>query len=799
MATLLVINDDPVQLHLLASLLEQEHEQVIRFTCSESAWQWLQEGHVPDGIVLDLHMPGINGWRFCELLHTQGPQGQPVPPVLVVSATYSGMDAEELLTDMGASAFLPLPAEPARIRQQVRQLLEAPVAPKGFHLWMVSSHQTETERIRSVFIERGWQVRVWLSGAQMQSASMGATPDIVMMDDPLPDMMIDDLLTWCKRECPHAMCIVMGPHPGERAAAFFTNRSDRCLPKGYDPLNLITLCEKWRWERALSRVEHLLEVRTSDLKKSEAQFRGLFEMLPDVLVIYDAQGVIQHINAHGAQQLGYVSHHLIGAALEDIHPHRLMAVAGHSGDGVADASPRWATSYLRRNNGTDLPVEMMERAVQFHGQQQTLLVARDLTARQQMERENVTLEQQLRQVQKMEAVGRLASGVAHDMNNILTAILAHAGLLKARLDETNPSWIAGDVIAKAVHRGKELTSQLLGFARQGKHHHVPVDIHNVIQEVIGLLGRTVDKTIALHMDLLADEPWVVGDPNQLYQVLMNLAVNASDAMPHKGELIFRTTNESVSSTQAASSPGLAAGDYVVVSVTDTGEGMPQDVQAHIFEPFFTTKELGQGSGMGLAMVYGIVKNHHGYIEMTSTLGVGTTMRAYLPSVLGEEPETKSRTVAVSSEGTGHVLIVDDEKEVAEAAQAILEFLGYDTTIRLSGREAVTFCQDPMHQVDLVLLDMVMPDMSGAECFAELHRLCPESRILLCTGYDRNHAVQELLNQGVVGFIQKPYDVDELAQVCAEALKKTPVKGCLSGNSAERNLGECRHAVVCGEF
>lgn len=155
MATLLVINDDPVQLHLLASLLEQGHDQVVRFSCSESAWKWLQEGHAPDGIVLDLHMPNINGWRFCELLHTQSRSNQPVPPVLIVSATYSGIDAEALLADIGASAFLSLPANPARIREQVRRLLEEPSVPMGFHVWMVSANISEINRIRPVFIERG--------------------------------------------------------------------------------------------------------------------------------------------------------------------------------------------------------------------------------------------------------------------------------------------------------------------------------------------------------------------------------------------------------------------------------------------------------------------------------------------------------------------------------------------------------------------------------------------------------------------------------------------------------------------
>jgi two-component system cell cycle sensor histidine kinase/response regulator CckA len=784
MATLLVINDDPVQLHLLASLLEQEHDQVVRFSCSESAWRWLQEGHAPDGIVLDLHMPGINGWRFCELLHTQGISRQSVPPVLIVSATYSGIDAEELLADIGASAFLSLPANPARIREQVRQLLEEPSIPMGFHVWMVSFNNSEIETIRSVFVERGWQVHEWHSGVEMQAGSALTTPDIIIVDDSLSDMTTDDLLAWCKRECQGAMCIVMGSQGDAQGPSPPTNESDVCLPKDCDPHYLMTLCEKWRWERALNRVEHLLEVRTSDLNESEAQFRELFEMLPDFLVIFDEQGVIRHINAQGTQQLGYDAGALLGIPVSHLSDDQFVLPRAQPNLEANGKGLQWTDAGLRRKDGKEIPVEMMTRSVRFHGQSQTLLIARDMTSRQQMACENATLEKQLRQVHKMEAVGRLASGVAHDMNNILTAILAHAGLLKAQVDENIPSWKAGDVIEKAVHRGKELTSQLLGFARQGKHHHVPVDIHSVIQEVTGLLCRTVDKAITLQTDLLAEEAWVLGDPNQIYQVLMNLAVNASDAMRHKGEIIFQTSNESVSSAQALHIPGLAAGDYVVIRVTDTGDGIPQDVQAHIFEPFFTTKEHSQGSGMGLAMVYGIVKNHHGYIGVTSTQSVGTTMRVYLPSVLCDDPQTKTASPATRSEGTGHVLIIDDEKAVAEAAQAILEYLGYATTIRLSGLEAVAFCQNSKHHVDLVLLDMVMPDMSGAECFAELRRIRPESKILLCTGYDRNHAVQELMNQGVVGFIQKPYDLDELAQVCADALKQhASAEPCLSGSQA----------------
>ena len=784
MTSILVINDDPVQLHLLASLLEQEHYEVIRFVCSEAAWRWLQEGHVPNVIVLDLHMPGISGWRFCELLHSHFGPGKQVPPVLAVSATYTGVDAQNILRDLGASAFLALPAEPKHFCQEVRRLVESPPGPQCPHIWMVSSNESEIQRIQYVFAVRGWLVVGWQSREQVEAASNPVPPDMVIIEDSLPDRVGEDFAAWCKRQFPHTMCILLETDQTQGRIISHAIHVDAYMPTGYDPLNLISLCEKRRWERALSRVEHLLDVRTDDLRESEAQFKGLFEILPDVLVIYDRQGMMTHVNAVGAQQLDYSPDALMGKALSLIRPEALVERTVTTMTGSGGGVPKWEETVLRKQNGTVLPVEMMERVVRFQGQRQTLLVARDLTARKHMEHENATLEHQLRQVQKMDAIGRLASGVAHDMNNILTAILAHASLVKVRTEAGHPLWMEGDVIEKAVRRGKELTSQLLGFARQGKHHHVVVDIHDVIQEVMGLLGTTINKTITFQTDLSAARPCVIGDPNQLYQILMNLGVNACDAMGDSGELIVQTANECVTPEHASHVPGLHPGDYVLIRVTDTGGGISPEIQAQIFEPFFTTKEQGQGTGMGLAMVYGIVKNHRGYIGVLSSLGEGTTMRVYLPSAPCVAPRSKSVLTNEPSHGTGHILVVDDEKDVAEAAQAILEYLGYHVIVVLNGKEAVHFCQDSSNSVDIVLLDMVMTDMSGAECFAQLRAIRPEIKVILCTGYDRNHAVQDLLNQGVAGFIQKPYDLDELAQVCALVMKVgMQVEACLTGVSS----------------
>lgn len=783
MASILLINDDPVQLHLLASLLKQDEFEVNGFVSSEEAWRELQAGYVPDAIVLDLHMPEISGWRFCELVYSHFGREKPVPPILVVSATYTGLDAQEVLRDLGASAFLSLPAEPQHFRQQVRRLVECPPSPQCPHIWVVSSNETEIQRIRHSFAERGWQVAGWESGGQVKSASNRGTPDIIIIENPLPDMGSDDFAMWCKRQFPQTMCIMLGSDPDACHTHSNGMNVDGYMPKGCDPLTLISYCEKGRWERALSRVEHLLSLRTDDLRESEAQFKVLFETLPDVLVIYNCQGIMRHINAAGAKQLNFSPEELIGKDLSLIRPDYPAASSTAGGLEAGHYLLRWQESRLRKKDHTDLPVEMMERVVRFQGQRQTLLMARDLTVRKQMEHEKTVLEHQLRQVQKMEAIGRLASGVAHDMNNILTAVLAHASLIKIRSDAGHPLWMAGDVIEKAVRRGKELTSQLLGFARQGKHHHITVNMHDLIQEVMDLLGRTIKKTLTFELDLSAPEPFVIGDPNQLHQVLMNLAVNACDAMGENGELIVQTVNECVTPEQASHVPGLYAGDYMVIRVTDSGRGIPPDIQGQIFEPFFTTKELGQGTGMGLAMVYGIVKNHRGYIGVTSILGGGTTMRVYLPSA---PCETHAAMVAPAKEpvhGTGHILVVDDEKEVGEAAQAILEYLGYQVTLVFNGKAAVDHCHHSHHPVDVVLLDMVMTDMSGAECFAKLRAIRPEIQVILCTGYDRNHAVQNLLNQGVAGFIQKPYGIDDLAQMCTVVLKKRiQVETCGKGTS-----------------
>jgi two-component system cell cycle sensor histidine kinase/response regulator CckA len=392
----------------------------------------------------------------------------------------------------------------------------------------------------------------------------------------------------------------------------------------------------------------------------------------------------------------------------------------------------------------------------FHG------AMRDISAR-------LALEEQVRQMQKMEAIGTLAGGVAHDFNNLLTGILGYANLLKGGSAPDQEVFKAAAVIESAAERAAELTQQLLGFARRGKLQNCPVDLHRLVGEVVALLSRTTDRRVVLTQRLRADPPLVLGDPGQLQQVLLNLAVNAGDAMPDGGELSITTDVEHIDEAHSRSQPGLAPGHYLVLTVQDTGAGMTDVVRQRIFEPFFTTKERGQGTGMGLATAYGIVQNHEGVLRVESTPGNGATFRVYLPQDPDLAAPSPRNSCAAGPGGSGRVLVVDDEEIVHRVARGMLEPLGYQVDGVYNGKEAVDFYRDHPGQVDVILLDLTMPVMDGRDCFHALRALDPAVRAVLSTGHGLDGAAQRLLDEGVAGFIQKPYVQAQLAAAILEAL------------------------------
>jgi two-component system, cell cycle sensor histidine kinase and response regulator CckA len=392
----------------------------------------------------------------------------------------------------------------------------------------------------------------------------------------------------------------------------------------------------------------------------------------------------------------------------------------------------------------------------------------DVTERRAADEAKSELEAQLLHAQKMESVGRLAGGLAHDFNNTLSVIMGNAEFLMMKYRDAD-SFEGG--VAKAiiggVKRGAHLISQLMGFARRGKFQPVPLDLNSIIQEVVNISEKMFEKNITMQFTFNASLPPVKADKTQMHQILMNLVINAIDAMPGGGMLSLKTEYAFFTDESSLHSHPIHAGEYVKVSVTDTGTGMPKDVLDKIFEPFFTTKELGKGTGLGLAMVYGIIKNHDGYIFCKSEPGNGTSFTIYLPVSKDEVVEEKIDNSPIRGDAT--ILVVDDEPTYREMLQQMLESLGFSVITAEDGEQAVSIYTVQKESIDLVLLDMIMPNMAGVDTYRELQKLNSAVRVLLISGFSQDERTKEILEDGVLDFLQKPFEMYELSKAVNEAL------------------------------
>jgi PAS domain S-box-containing protein len=403
-----------------------------------------------------------------------------------------------------------------------------------------------------------------------------------------------------------------------------------------------------------------------------------------------------------------------------------------------------------------------DRPVGFRG------IARDVTERLDAEKERKQLEAQLQQAQKMEAVGTLAGGIAHDFNNLLQGIQGRASLMLMDADSSHPYTEHLNGIAAYVKSAADLTRQLLGYARGGKYEVKTTDLNELIKNQNQMFGRT-RKEITIR-EKYEKNLWTTEvDQGQIEQALMNLYVNSWQAMPGGGDLYIQTENVIIDENYIKPYK-VEPGKYVKISVTDTGIGMDKSTRQRIFEPFFTTREMGRGTGLGLASAYGIIKNHDGFINVYSEKNEGTTFNIYLPASEKEVIDEKELAEDILK-GSETVLLVDDEDMIIDVGQDILKLLGYEVLPARGGEEAIEVYKKNHDKIDMVILDMIMPDLGGGETYDRLKEINPDIKVLLSSGYSINGQATEILERGCDGFIQKPFNIMDLSQKIREILDK----------------------------
>ena len=508
------------------------------------------------------------------------------------------------------------------------------------------------------------------------------------------------------------------------------------------------------------------------LETSERNYRELVENTNVVIYRFTPDGIFTFINRYGEELFGFNREELIGKK------NTLGTILPDSGPESAEAAAmfRKICAHPERyyeNENSNITKDGRELQIAWRNQpikdkdgniQEILSIGVDMTKVRQLEKE-------LLQAKKMEAIGTLAGGIAHDFNNILGGMMGYISLLKEQHDPGDAHYATLEKIDEAGTRATDLIKQLLAFSRRGKFESRPLDINQRIREVIEILKHSIPKQITLKAELAGNLPAVKGDPTQLDQVIMNVCLNGVQAMSSKGTLTVVTR---------AVSPDVIPGDididrtvkrYVVFSVTDTGSGMGKATLERIFEPFFTTKETGQGTGLGLSTVYGIIVNHGGNISVESEVGRGTTFHIYLPATAETAAEQKTGEPATETTmGRGTILVVDDEDVFREMLKDVLEYLGYHVLTAENGAEGIDVFKSNQPAIDLVILDMNMPVMDGRELFQALKKLAPDVKALLATGFTLDGEVQTLMNEGIMGFIQKPFRMDTISKAIDEILK-----------------------------
>jgi PAS domain S-box-containing protein len=503
-------------------------------------------------------------------------------------------------------------------------------------------------------------------------------------------------------------------------------------------------------------------------------FRSIVTELPDAVFVLD-QGLIRFVNRNALALVGLADPAAVEgqpfAAFFQLRAETAPTegdapLAAGEEEALASKMESLVDSVWQRADGSSIPVQFRVRTVAWRQERLLVLVARDVSRLKQLQRDRLQLQEQLLLSQKLEAVGHLAGGIARQFNNLLTGILGNAELILLQRPD-KPLLEPLHSVITAAQRAAELTDQLLAFARRGKLRVAGVNLHELLGELESLIRNTFPRNIRVILDLQAAAPTVRGDRNQLYQALMNLAINARDAMPAGGTLLISTAETFVSDDDARQMRLKRAGVHLTLAVSDTGPGIDPRILPHIFEPFFSTKAAGQTGGLGLPMVYGTVQNHGGAIRVETEAGKGATFRIFLPpQAHAVEPAEGSKP---GVQKPGRILVLDSEELVALFLNKLLQSRNYEVTVFDDPQPALSFCLGSAAPVDLAILDLSMDETRGRAVFDAIRRIWPRVPVIVTSGYATEDWIQEILGAGAVAYLPKPFQSKDVLETIGAAL------------------------------
>ncbi|MFC1811331.1 cache domain-containing protein [Thermodesulfobacteriota bacterium] len=509
------------------------------------------------------------------------------------------------------------------------------------------------------------------------------------------------------------------------------------------------------------------------IRESENKFRTLFEFAPDVYYLHDMNGHFIDGNKTAENLLGYKKEELIGKNLFELDllsEEGLKKAAENIAENLAGKLTGPDEYILKDKFGRQIVVEIRAIPIDYGGQNVVLGIARDISERKRAEEERKRLETQLAQAQKMESIGTLAGGVAHDFNNILSPIILHTEMMLEDTPAENPLRLNLEEIHSASMRARDLIKQILTFSRQTEKERIPLILDSIIREAIKMLRSSLPSTVEIRQNIESGVGPVLADPTQIHQIMLNLCTNAAHAMREKGGILEASlVDVDLNPEDTAHIPDLEPGQYVKLTVSDTGAGMESSVKERIFEPYFTTKEKGEGTGLGLSVVHGIAKSYNGAILVDSEPGKGTTFQIFLPQTK-RRISSKSASAVQYSGGNERVLLIDDERSMLTALQQMLERLGYTVDARMNGVEALEIFRADPGEFDLIITDYTMPEVTGADLAREVMGIRPDIPVILCTGYSDQMDEEKSKAMGIRAFVMKPIVMGEMAETIRKVIE-----------------------------